>query len=307
HQVGELNEPVGVRDDGGGPHHPDPFTTTRSQKEHAMPQIHAPRTHSRLSAAGPIVAVVWWLLVAAAAAVAQPLSVTSYTPTSGSEGTQVDVFGGPFSTDPDDHAVFIEGGGGLGVVLNGESSTPGQWTGTLGPAASPFFGSLTVWQGQRYVLAPAVFSGISGTAYWIDRTEWFVPRRRTAVGPGLFHVKSGSGGTVGGATSQTGLDVHIDFSLGGGHASRIDLNVMIDGGSSGGNDDPDPGRMVIFGMSFVEGQAPSAIVLAEDLAGALTARFGAFGLSAQANGTTLSISFNPYPVSRGFTVLSTSR
>ncbi|MEO1366586.1 MAG: hypothetical protein AAFX50_05380 [Acidobacteriota bacterium] len=276
-----------------------------------MPQPQAPRPHRphpRLPAATLTAVACIWML-AAAAAVAQPFAVTGYSPTNGSEGTQVDIFGGPFSTNPDDHAAFIDGGAGLGVVLDGDSSTAGAWTGTLGPAAAPFFGSVTVWRGQRYIQAPVVYAGVGGTAYWIDRAEWFVPRRRSAVGPGLFHVTSSSGGTAGGLGSQTGLQVDIvDFIIDGGHPYRIDLNVMIDGGSSGGNnDDPDPGRMVILGMSIAEGLTPSAADLAVDLAGALSSRFGAFGLKAEAQGTTLTVSFAPYPVSRGFAVLSSPR
>ncbi|MEM1177922.1 MAG: hypothetical protein AAGM22_06245 [Acidobacteriota bacterium] len=276
---------------------------------HPQHRPHHPRTPFRTLA---VAMLMLGGLLAGSSVDAQPLFVSSFTPTAGDEGTQVDIFGGVFTANPDDLGVFIHDGADLGVVLDGVQSTPSQWTGTLGPSADTFYGEVFVWRGQLYAQAPGVYAGSSGAAYWIDRAEWFVKRPTSAgaTGPGLFHVESGSSGTVGGLLSQHMLEV--DFSLlhgfGGGEL-RIDLDVMIDGGSSdnNGNTGNGEGRMMEFGMTLVEGHLFSPKQLATDTAGALEARFGAFGLTTEVNGTVLRIGFDRFQIANGFAVLSKRR
>lgn len=242
-------------------------------------------------------------------AVGQSLFIDSFTPTSGAEDTVVDVEGGGFSIDPADHGAFVrDSGTGLGAVLDGVASTPSTFTGVLGPAASPFAGELIVWAGRRYALPPAFFAGETGP-YWIDQAEWFVGRTE-ARGPGLFQVLGGSGPAISATIANHQLTFDL-AGLGDPPIHRIDLDVVIDGGSTSGNSGDDGSgnqdRLLNFGMELLHVHQPNLDTLARDLAQGLNQTFSAVGVKAWAVGTRVHLSFSGFAVGReSFAVLSAS-
>lgn len=244
-----------------------------------------------------------WLILTTGSVLAQPMTVVGFTPTNGAEDTLVNITGTGFALDPTDQWAFVHNPlAGLSVVIDPLAGNETSWTGVVGPAPGPFTGTLTLWKGIRWELPSVVFAGESG-AYLVRRADWFV-RWEKAEGPGTFTVNQSSGGTIG--SIEEAFAVAVDFSS-MVSPDRIDLNVVIDGGSDnntgGGGEDldlnrnlkaqrnggADPARALKLEIHNIEPVAATPDAVARDVGAMLTQIYGAFGLRVSVQGTKLYI------------------
>ena len=257
-----------------------------------------------------------WLVITTSSVIAQPMTVSGFSPSNGAEDTLVNVTGTGFATDPADQWAFVHDPlAGLGVVIDPLAGNETSWTGVLGPAPGPFTGTLTLWKGIRWELPTVVIAGESG-AYLVRRADWFV-RWQSADGPGTFTVNQSSGGTIGAINEA--FAVAVDFSS-FVSPDRIDLNVVIDGGSDnntgGGGEDlqqrlkrqrnggADPARALRLEIHNVEPVTATPEAVARDVGTMLTRIYGAFGLRTSVQGAKLYIQWKGAPqIHKGFAVL----
>jgi hypothetical protein len=171
----------------------------------------------------------------------------------------------------------------------------------LGPSASRFEGSVCLWRGRRHFLPGALVAGESGT-WLVQRPEFFVPSEAAAaLEP--FLVEESTPQTHGAVIGRGGVVIEVRPDS-GPSSTRIDLAVMIDGGSCGpgikpGVDTPLQGGMAPEARAFhlrLENIDPlelaDAGALVRDLALVLRSTFGALGLAARAEGLELHISWS---------------
>lgn len=232
---------------------------------------------------------------------AQDLAVSGFSPAGAAPGESITLTGSGFSSEPADHLAFVLGGWGSGVLLEPAASSPRSMQILLGPSASRLEGPICLWRGRRHVLPGALVPGESGT-WLVHRAEYFVPSEAAATFKPFF-VEESTPHTHG-ATLELG-DVVIDLDPDSGplDPTKIDLVVMIDGGTCGPGTRP-AGEIPLHGGMAPEARAfrlrlenidprePSeAGALARDLALVLRSTFGALGLSARADASALRISW----------------
>lgn len=268
----------------------------------------------------PIWAVAVGLVLAATSVPAQDLAVHGFSPIYGPEGTPVTVIGEGFAADPLDQWAFVHSFvDGLGVVLDPVAGDLNSWTGVLGPAPRPFAGALTVWKGERWELPSALVPGESG-AYLVKRADWFVPIE-TADGPGHFTVTRASGGTIGPLFGRDAVAIDFSSVI---DPTRIDLNVTIDGGRTNGSGSgtggggggltfgskrpgnlgtTNPSRALCLEIQNIEPVSATPAAVARDVAKVLKETYGPLGLRADAQGTTVYISWKALVFNRAFAVL----
>ncbi len=260
------------------------------------------RAQIRIRRLQRLAAAVLWLAVTAGSVPAQTMTVDSFSPTSGAEDIQVHVSGTGFATDPTDQWAFVHNPlAGLGVMIDPLAGNATSWTGVLGPAPDTFTGTLTVWKGIRWELPSVVFAGESG-AYLVRCADWFV-RLEKAEGPGTFTVTQSSGGTIG--SIDQSFAVAVDFSS-LTDPTRIDLNVVIDGGGdpTGGDgtqdldrhlklrrNGGDPARALKLAIDNVELTTATPEAVARDVGAMLAQIYGPFGLRTNVQGAMLYITW----------------
>lgn len=235
---------------------------------------------------------------------AQGLAVSGFSPAGAAPGESITLTGSGFSTEPADHLAFVLGAWGSGLLLEPASSSPGSMQILLGPSASRFEGSICLWRGRRHVLPGALVAGESGV-WLVHRAELFVPSEAAAAAK-PFLVAEATPHTHGGVVErgEVVIEVRPDSGPVDSGSTKIDLVVMIDGGSCGpgikpGGETAAHGGMALEARAFhlrienVDRLEPAdAGALARDLALVLRSTFGALGLSARAEGPALHLSWS---------------
>lgn len=233
---------------------------------------------------------------------AQGLAVAGFSPAGGAPGESITLTGSGFSSEPADHLAFVLGGWGSGSLLEPVSSSPGSMKLLLGPSASRFAGPICLWRGRRHFLPGALVAGESGV-WLVHRAEYFVPSE-AAVTFKPFLVADSTPQTHGADIDLDGVVLRVAPDSGLLFPLKIDLVVMIDGGTCGpggkpGSAAPLHGGMALEARAFhlrienIDPLEPSdAGALARDLALVLRSTFGALGLSAKADESALHISWS---------------
>ena len=233
---------------------------------------------------------------------AQGLSISGFSPAGASPGELFTLTGSGFSSEPADHLAFVLGAWGSGSLLEPVSSSPGSLRLLLGPAASRFEGPICLWRGRRHHLPGALVAGESGT-WLVHHAEVFVPSEAAASFK-PFQVEEPSPLTHGGVIEVDDVVIKVEPDSGLLGPLKIDLVVMIDGGTCGPGTKPAgaaplhgamalPARAFQLRLENVDPRGPAdAEALARDLALVLRSTFGALGLSAKAEESELHLSWS---------------
>jgi hypothetical protein len=232
---------------------------------------------------------------------AQSLAISGFSPTGAAPGESVTLTGSGFSSDPEDHLAFVLGAWGSGSLLEPASSSPGSMQVLLGPSASRFAGPICLWRGRNHVLPGTLVAGESGT-WLVHHAEFFVPSEAvTTLKP--FLVEGPTPQTHDATTEDDEVVFRIVPDSGLLGPLKIDLAVMIDGGTCGPGGKPGslapfhgglalPARAFHLRLENIDPLGPpDAGALARDLALVLRSTFGALGLSAKADESALHISW----------------
>lgn len=242
------------------------------------------------------------------AAWAQEPEVDDVSPTSGSPGTLVTLYGDGFAADFTDHWAFVHSpAADLGVVLEPTSGTTNTWSGILGPAGGVFTGSLVFWAGNRSALPAGVYVGESGV-YLVQRAEWFVRSEVLEIPlPGTFTVTAPTSNTVTSEQDDDTVVLEVPPVI---RLDWIDLSVTIDGGQTpspvgpiGSNSvltfktaGPVPeGRAFRLLLQNLEPKPTTAEALARDLEVVVEATFGVLGVEVEVLGAEVRISWTGAP------------
>lgn len=241
------------------------------------------------------------LVLPAGLAPAQGLSLSGFSPAGAAPGELVTLTGSGFASDPADHFTFVLGPPGHGVLLEPLEALPGTLQAWLGPSASTFEGPVCLWLGRRHVLPGSLIGGETG-AWKVHLAEFFVPAEAAAA-PKTFRVEDTTPRTRFGTLDENELVVVVERDS-AVDPTRIDLVVMIDGGGCGGNTKPGgvtplqkapalPGRAFHLRLENIDPiQVADPGALARDLALVLQSTFGAVGLVATAEGSTVHIAWS---------------
>jgi len=234
---------------------------------------------------------------------AQGLALSGFSPAGAAPGEPIVLAGSGFSAAPADHLAFVLGAAGSGSQLEPVASSRGSLQALLGPSASRFDGPVCLWRGRLHLLPGALVAGESG-AWLVRRAELFVPTE-AAVSSKTFLVEEPTPHTHGAVVErgEVVVEVRPDAGPGGSATTKIDLVVMIDGGTCGPGIRPGGDAAALGGMApearalhlRLENVDPlepwDAEALARDLALVLRSTFGAVGLSARAEESALYVSW----------------
>ncbi len=233
---------------------------------------------------------------------AQGLAVSGFSPGGAAPGASMTLTGSGFSSDPADHLAFVLGTWGSGLVLEPASISPVSMRMLVGPSASRFEGPICLWRGRRHVLPGALVAGESGT-WLVHRAEYFVPSE-AVTSLKYFRVEEPTPQTHGARIERGDVVLDVEPDWDPLNSTKIDLVVMIDGGTCGpgvkpAGDTPLHGgtgpqaRALRLRLENIDPREPSdAKALARDLALALRSTFGALGLAAEADESALHISWS---------------
>lgn len=250
---------------------------------------------------------------AAAGAGAVPLLDTA-APTAVRQGDVITLGGSGFHPRPEDHRVFI-GGGGAAVWADVLAATSSQLTVEVGPIPGAGVEILTLWTGEGFALPDAVLPAAERT-YLLTNASWFVAAEEARYAS--ITLLEATPETQGGRLEDGQLKVVVPTppppppctppEEGGVGCFEIDIKVVAttDGEDPlpppGGSLHALPGALtatpaglgVAASLSMrlmAAAAAPDPAELAADVAQALQQTFGPLGLAAAAVGSEVVVSY----------------
>lgn len=244
------------------------------------------------------------LLSARLSAASEEEVVTSFSPSFGDSGASITIEGPGVPADPEAHIAFVRDDlSGLGALIEIQTASATSLGGVLGVSPSPFLGELTLWTGVRYELPGGLYQGV-GATYLVERATWFVAESTTGT-LGFFDATEGCEAAVGSSYGSGKIVIDFNDLPPARIDSGIDLDILVDGGSTsgggpvGGGGSDSIGRILRAGIRWLEVQDRSPAVLAADLAEVLQSTYGAVGIRASAVGTQLWIEWRGVGESKG--------
>lgn len=225
------------------------------------------------------------------------------------EGDAMTLAGAGFRPRAEDHRVFL-GGGGAAVWAEVLAATPEALEVEVGPVPAERVETLTLWTGQGFTLPDTVLA-IEDRVYLLTGASWFVAAAETA-GPAIALVEASpeaAGGRLEGGTVRVPVPTPPDPPPGdpgeeGGFGDfEIEIKVIATP-SPGTPPEPTPplgqrtaaaaapGVAAALSLRLMAApSAPDPDAFAADLAQALARTFGPLGLTAEAEGAEVVVSY----------------